>query len=273
MEYTPSEKHVTYEKVIEKESDMNDIAGLMALVQNNRGMDLPGLLALCRDHGYDRGFGGQGIGLLVILLFFLMFNNGGWGNSRNAAAAVEAVGADNCQRIIGLHDRISAAQTVSTNGFNNLQTWLCESVANLTNSVRNQGDRTYDATRNVGDQVRECCCALNNKLDTILCKVDGLYGHTSLLQERTSNELQAMECRTQAAIVENRRLMELGFERMNCKMDTMAKDHEIARLSRENCELKSTLQGNAIADAAVARTQNFILAHYTPTHTTTTAAA
>lgn len=269
MDYNPSDKHVTYEKIIEKEkekeTDMGDIAGLMALMQNNRGMDLPGMLALCKDKGMDRGFGGEGIGLLVILLFFLMFNNGGWGNNRNASAAVEAVGADNCQRIIGIHDRISAAQAASTQGFFALDTKLCSSIAEVISSVRNQGDRTYDATRNVGDQVRDCCCALNNKLDTILCKVDGLYGHTSLLQERTHNEMQSMECRLQGSITENRRLMELGFERMSCKMDNMAKDSEIARLARENCELKATAQGNAIANAAVQQLQGFTLAHYLPT--------
>lgn len=91
----------------DKESGMNDIAGLMALMQNNKGMDLPGILALCQQKGYGREGGGwgDGMGLLVILLFFLMFNNGGWGNNGNKACAEGLVGADNCQRIIGLHDR------------------------------------------------------------------------------------------------------------------------------------------------------------------------
>lgn len=73
----------------DKESGMNDIAGLMALMQNNKGMDLPGILALCQQKGYGREGGGwgDGMGLLVILLFFLMFNNGGWGNNGNKAIA------------------------------------------------------------------------------------------------------------------------------------------------------------------------------------------
>ena len=66
----------------DKESGINDIAGLMALMQNNKGMDLPG--------------------------------------------------ADNCQRIIGLHDRISAAQAASTQGFFQLDTKLCSSIADST---------------------------------------------------------------------------------------------------------------------------------------------
>lgn len=31
------------------ENNMNDIAGLLALMQGNKGMDLPGLLALCKE--------------------------------------------------------------------------------------------------------------------------------------------------------------------------------------------------------------------------------
>lgn len=62
----------------DKKSGMNDIAGLMALMQNNKGMDLP---------GREGGGWGDGMGLLVILLFFLMFNNGGWGNNGNKAIA------------------------------------------------------------------------------------------------------------------------------------------------------------------------------------------
>lgn len=82
----------------DKESGTNDIAGLMALMQNNKGMDLPGILALCQQKGYGREGGGwgDGMGLLVILLFFLMFNNGGWGNNVNKACAEGLVGADNC---------------------------------------------------------------------------------------------------------------------------------------------------------------------------------
>lgn len=41
--------------------------GLMALMQNNKGMDLPGILALCQQKGYGREGGGwgDGMGLLV----------------------------------------------------------------------------------------------------------------------------------------------------------------------------------------------------------------
>lgn len=35
-------------------------AGLMALMQNNKGMDLPGILALCQQKGYGREGGGWG---------------------------------------------------------------------------------------------------------------------------------------------------------------------------------------------------------------------
>jgi hypothetical protein len=127
------------------ENNMNDIAGLLALMQGNKGMDLPGLLALCKEKGYDRGWGGEGMFLFVFLILFLFAGNGWNGLNRNQQQDFAAMAGNNCQSIIGLHDRISAAQAVSTNGFTQLQTWLCESIANVTNSIRNQGDRIADA--------------------------------------------------------------------------------------------------------------------------------
>lgn len=160
-----------HENTEEKENTVNDIAGLLALMQGNKGMDLPGLLALCRDKGYDRSWGGEGMFMFVFLLLFL-FSRGGWGNLNGAEqAAFGNCAGNSCQSIIGLHDRISAAQAVSTNGFQSLQTWLCESIANVTNSIRNQGDRAVDATRNVGDTVRDCCCKMNQRLDRLECTI------------------------------------------------------------------------------------------------------
>lgn len=143
-----------------RSTNMNDIAGLLALMQNNRNMDLPGLLALCQEKGYD-GMWGNNF-MFIFLLFFLM-GNGGWGNWGNRSAAERLVGAEALNTITSLYDRISAAQASSDQGFSNLQTWLCQSIANVTNSIRDQGDRNYDATRNVGDAVKDCCCKMQGK--------------------------------------------------------------------------------------------------------------
>lgn len=190
----------------EKENAMGDIAGLLALMQGNKGMDLPGLLALCKEKGYDRGWGGEGMFLFVFLILFL-FAGGGWGNlGRNNQEAFAAMAGNNCQDIIGLHDRIADARSVSQLGFQSLQTWLCESIANVTNSVRNQGDRAVDATRNVGDTVRDCCCKLEAALATLNCKVDGvsrdireqgglINAKIELEALKAENARAAMECR------------------------------------------------------------------------------
>lgn len=218
----------------DKESGMNDIAGLM---QNNKGMDLPGILALCQQKGYGRE--GDGMGLLVILLFFLMFNNGGWGNNGNKACAEGLVGADNCQRIIGLHDRISAAQAASTQGFFQLDTKLCSSIAEVIASVRNQGDRTYDATRNVGDAVRDCCCKVEAQLATVLCEIRGVRESSGLINAKielealkAENARAAMECRLVQAQKDCCCEMNQRFDRLDCKLDNMQRDSEIARLTR-----------------------------------------
>lgn len=175
------------------ENSMNDIAGLLALMQGNKGMDLPGLLALCKEKGYDRGWGGEGMFLFVFLILFLFAGNGWNGLNRNQQQDFAAMAGNNCQSIIGLHDRISAAQAVSTNGFTQLQTWLCESIANVTNSIRNQGDRAVDATRNVGDTVRDCCCKLEASLASLNCKVDGDV--VDVIKEHVSMEDKPEVCK------------------------------------------------------------------------------
>lgn len=264
-----------------RSNNMNDIAGLLALMQNNRNMDLPGLLALCQEKGYD-GMWGNNF-MFIFLLFFLM-GNGGWGNWNNRTAAEGLVGAEALNTITSLYDRISAAQASSDQGFSNLQTWLCQSIANVTNSIRDQGDRNYDATRNVGDAVRDCCCKMEAQLAALNCKVDGvsrdireanatLGGKIDLAQERNLNAMQAMECRLNGQIKDLRSETALGFERQTCLIRDMAKEQEIDRLRRENADLKlnqsQSVQTNAITNAL----EQFAIAHYTPTRTTTTTGA
>lgn len=242
MAYTPEELHAHMERLEEKvehlnesakETDMNDIAGLLALMQNNKGMDLPGLLALCKDKGYHNSFGGEGSFLFIFLLFFL-FAGGGWGNlgARNQEAFAAMAG-NQCQDIIGIHDRISAAQAASTQGFQNVQTWLCESIANVVNNVRDQGDRAVGAVANVSTQMASCCCELKSRIDAVLCKVDGLYAHTSLLNERNLNAMQSMECRLSSQIKDVRNDVAIGFERQSNLINNKFAEEEMTRLRRK----------------------------------------
>lgn len=244
----------------DKESGMNDIAGLMALMQNNKGMDLPGILALCQQKGYGREGGGWGggMGLLVILLFFLMFNNGGWGNNGNKACAEGLVGADNCQRIIGLHDRISAAQAASTQGFFQLDTKLCSSI----------------------DAVRDCCCKVEAQLATVLCEIRGVQrdiressglinAKIELEALKAENARAAMECRLVQAQKDCCCEMNQRFDRLDCKLDNMQRDSEIARLTRENEALKNKAIADSTAASVVQSPQGFAISHYKPTQTAT----
>lgn len=292
MGYDPSDLARQMDRLEDKVDDnlnkenstMGDIAGLLALMQGNKGMDLPGLLALCKDKGYDRCWGGEGMFMFVFLLLFL-FAGGGWNNlgARNQAAFAEMAG-NNCQSIIGLHDRITAAQTASTNGFFSLDTKLCSSIAEVMAAVRNQGDRTYDATRNVGDTVRDCCCKMEAALASLNCKVDGvsrdiressglINAKIELEALKAENARAAMECR----IVQQQKdcccEMNQRFDRLECTLQTNRLADENARLARENEALKDTLRGDRIADAAVSRLERFAINHYTPTRTASSGGA
>lgn len=251
----------------EKESNMDNIAGLLALMQNNKNMDIPGLLALCRDRGYDRSFSNNGEFMTIFLLLFLL-GNGGWGglNAGQRAAFQDCAG-DQCQRIIGIHDRISAAQAASTQGFQSMQTWLCEAIANVTSAIRNQGDRAVDATRDVQTQMQNCCCNIERGLDALNCKVDGVGAKVELSQERTMNAMQSMECRLGTLIKENRAAMELGFERQTNLINEKFAQQKMEQMEREIADLKAAKNSSDSNKELLTTMQQFFLAHYTPNKT------
>lgn len=177
-----------------------DIAGLLALMQGNKGMDLPGLLALCQ--------------------------------------AIDAVNA----------------------------------------ATRDQGDRTYDATRNVGDAVRDCCCKLEAQLASIGCDLNGLGRDVRELGAHVDAkiELEALKAENARAAMECR----LTQQQQDCCCETQAAIADLkatiaadrmldenARLRRENDQLREAARGDAIATAAVNAMQKFAMDHWTPTRT------
>lgn len=249
--------------------EMGDIAGLLALMQNNKGMDLPGLLALCKDKGYDKAWGGEGMFMFVFLILFL-FAGGGWGNlgpnrQQDMASTVAAAGI-NLQDIISTYDRLAQMQQANSNNFAQLDTKICSSIAETIAAVNSAARSNYDAVRNVGDAVRDCCCTMQAAITSLGCKVDGLYGHTSVLQERTVNEIQKGNCALENRIAALEGKMELGFERTQCLITNTAMQQESARKDREIENLKDTIRQGQIADQAVAKMQAFALHNYKPTN-------
>ena len=57
VEFDTSKHHGSFSH--ERDASMNDIAGLMALMQGNMTKDLPGMLALCKERGYACIFVGE----------------------------------------------------------------------------------------------------------------------------------------------------------------------------------------------------------------------
>lgn len=276
VDFSNSAMHDAVEEAVEdhlenKEEDktMNNIAGLLALMQNNKNMDIPGLLALCKEKGYNQGWGGEGMFMFVFLILFL-FAGGGWGNLANRSQEQFAAAAgQNLQDIIGIYDRFAQVQQNTSNSFAQLDTKICSSIAETIAAVRNQGDRNYDATRNVGDAVRDCCCTMRAMIAELGCKVDGLYGHTSVLQERTVNAIEKGNCALENRLTLLEGKMELGFERTQCLITNTAQQQEKDRLARQVEELKAQIQGNNIAKETLAAMQAWTSQNYAFTRTAT----
>jgi len=264
-----------------KDKDMGDIAGLLALMQGNKGMDLPGLMALAREKGYDKNWGGEGMFIFVFLLLFL-FAGGGWnGLNRGQQTDFATLAGTNTEEIVGLHDRIADARAASSLGFQQLQTWLCESISNVISATRNQGDRIADVTRNVGDTVRDAAARLDLAVAGIVNRVDnvardvkegnGLMNAKIELEAlKAENARNALESRVLQGQKDGFLLLNQRFDQLENKMTNQALVEENARLTRENVTLRDVIREDKIADKTVARLEGFALRNYTPTRTATT---
>lgn len=265
--------HMTHSNISEKDTNMNDIAGLMALMQGNMNKDLPGMLALCKDRGYD----GQQWWWIIILLFCLGGGNLGWGNNRSCAAGL--IGAENLQMITSTFDRIAdlknavtLSQADTANRFGQLDTHLCDAIANTINQVRNQGDRMNDQLNDVSRQIASCCCDIKSILAGISCEIRGVGRDVNDARLALDQRIALSEERLGSKI-------ELGNERLACLIKDQAKDAEIARQSREINRLECMLaQSNMyhkigkIAARSVDDLEEFAMNHYTPTRTAAAAA-
>jgi len=264
-----------------KERDMGDIAGLLALMQGNKGMDLPGLMALAREKGYDKNWGGEGMFIFVFLLLFL-FAGGGWnGLNRGQQTDFAALAGTNTEEMVGLHDRIADARAASSLGFQQLQTWLCESISNVISATRNQGDRIADVTRNVGDTVRDAAARLDlavagivNRADSVARDVkegNGLISAKIELEAlKAENARNALESRVLQGQKDGFLILNQRFDQLENKMTNQALTEENARLTRENATLRDVIREDKIADKTVARLEGFALRNYAPTRTSST---
>lgn len=263
-----------------KGNAMGDIAGLLALMQNNKGTDLPGLLSLAKERGYDKGWGGEGMFLFVFLILFL-FAGGGWGGlNRGQQADFTALAGTNAEELVGLHDRIADARNATQTGFQQMQTWLCESISNVISATRNQGDRIADVTRGVSDTVRDCCArldltlaGLNNRIDNTARDVK--EGNTLLASKieleslKAENARQAIEARVLQGQKDGFLIINQRFDQLESKLAATQLAEENARLTRENNSLRDTIREDTIANKTVARLESFAIRNYTPTRTTT----
>lgn len=247
------------------ECSMDNLAGLLALMNGNKGMDLPGLLALCKEKGYDKGFGGEGMFMFVFLMLFL-FAGGGWGNlNQNGRNQVAALAGQNLQDIIGLYDRLAANGQVTTQGFMQLDAKVCSAINETVNAVNAAAARNYDATRNVGDAVRDCCCTMRANMADLGCKIDKVAGEVGIAYERTINHFDRRACELENQISQLAGEMKLGFERNQCVITNTAIQQESARKDREIASLKEAFQAQQTAQAVAQQLQNFALQNYIPT--------
>ncbi len=178
---------------------MNDLAGLLALMQNNKGMDVPGLLALCKDKGYGDGAFGGGGSFMVIFLILLLFTNGGFsGLGGGGQAAFNSLAGGSAQDILDIYAKIDSGNTATNNlvnsRFDNLNTNFVEGMARLLTAVRDQGDRVISATTSISEQMARCCADMRAAFADLRCEIRDLKSEIALAQERTLRHMDDKFC-------------------------------------------------------------------------------
>lgn len=267
----------------EKEkTGMNDIAGLMALMNQNKGTDLAGMLNLAKNSGYD----GQQWWWVIILLF--LFCGGGWGNwgngGQNKATATGLLGAEGLTALTSLYDRLAANQSATTQGFFNLDSKLCSSIAEVMASVRNQGDRVTGQMTSFQGLVQQCCCQLEATLARMGCQLDGisrditqtgnlLGAKVDLGFERNGNRLDKLECNMNAGFNSVNAQLEKNKTDIICYLENSRKDEIIDIQRAKIAKLESEELAQRTANNAVNQALAVAFQHWRPTVTTTTPAA
>ena len=94
----------------------------------------------------------------------------------------------------------------------------------------------------MGDAVRDCCCKVEAQLATVLCEIRGVQrdiressglinAKIELEALKAENARATMECRLVQAQKDCCCEMNQRFDRLDCKLDNMQRDSEIARLT------------------------------------------
>lgn len=219
-----------------------DLAGIMALVNSNKGMSPEALMAMCKDKGMG---GGGDLFVLILLLLLLGGGNGGGllgggnGNAAGVAAANQNFDTNVLLRAVdGNAADIRALSQQLNCDFNSLKECCCtvkNGIDSLAGEVRSTSKDVINAIQagncQLSRQLADCCCSIEKQI---------------LQQTNTINN----------------GFSQVGFQQSQDKCDilhtikadgdatrSLIRDNEFSRLREENVALKLQVSQSAQTQA------------------------
>lgn len=125
------------------------------------------------NNGFN-GFGGDGAWWIIILLLFGYGRNGfgGFGGNDGGSNYCCGLGTPNIYGKLdgityGISDATFALNNNITNGFNNVQSTLCQGFAGVNNGLTVNGYETRGAITDLGYRLQDCCCQTQRSIDNV----------------------------------------------------------------------------------------------------------
>ena len=188
------------------------------------------------------GFGfDNGAWWIIILLLFGwgrngFGNNGGGFGGNDGGNCCHGFGAPNIYGKLdgityGISDATFALNNNITNGFNNVQSALCQGFAGVNNGLTVNGYETRGAITDLGYRLQDCCCKTQQAIADCCCTTQRAIDGVNYNMATNTNAIQQTLCGNTRDILEN------NNNNTRAILDFLTQD-KISTLTAENQALK-----------------------------------
>ena len=186
----------------------------------------------------DGLFGDNGAWWIIILLLFGwgrngFGNGGGFGGNDNGCCGFSAPNIYGKLDGItyGISDATFALNNNITNGFNNVQSTLCQGFAGINNGLTVNGYETRGAITDLGYRLQDCCCKTQRAIADCCCTTQRAIDGVNYNMATNTNAIQQSLCNSTRDLLEN------NNNNTRAILDFLTQD-KISTLTAENQALK-----------------------------------
>lgn len=186
----------------------------------------------------DGLFGDNGAWWIIILLLFGwgrngFGNGGGFGGNDNGCCGFSAPNIYGKLDGItyGISDATFALNNNITNGFNNVQSTLCQGFAGINNGLTVNGYETRGAITDLGYRLQDCCCQTQRAIADCCCTTQRAIDGVNYNMATNTNAIQQSLCNSTRDLLEN------NNNNTRAILDFLTQD-KISTLTAENQALK-----------------------------------